>query len=127
MKNKIAISIGEIFIKAELNDTKTAKKILEQLPLESEASLWGDEIYFSIPVKHDLENPKDEVDIGELAFWPQGSAFCIFFGKTPASVNDRPRPISPVTPIGKISNQEAIEDMKKVKESDAIKITFLND
>ena len=127
MKNKIAIHIGDIFIKAALNDTKTAKKILDQLPLESEVSLWGEEIYFSIPVKHDLENQKDEVDIGELAFWPQGSAFCIFFGKTPASVNDRPRPISPVTPIGKISNQEAIEDMKKVKESDAIKITFLND
>jgi uncharacterized protein len=127
MKNKITISIGEVSIEAELNDTNTAKKILEQLPLESEANLWGEEVYFSIPVKHDLEDPKEEVDIGELAFWPQGSAFCIFFGKTPASVNDRPRPISPVTPIGKISNQKAIEDMKKVRISDAIKITCLED
>ncbi len=123
MKNKIRISIGGISFEAGLNDTQTSKKILEVLPIRSKASLWGDEIYFSIPVKHDLEGPKEELEIGDIAFWPQGSAFCIFFGRTPASLNERPRPISPVTPIGKICGEKAIQDIRRVKEGDVVRIS----
>lgn len=67
------------------------------------ANTWGDEIYFEIPVSID-EDPgaRAEVEVGELGYWPPGKAFCIFFGQTPASQDNRPRAYSPVNPIGKV-------------------------
>ncbi len=78
MSVKISIIIGDETIHAELNDSETSKKIMEKLPLESDFSTWGDEIYFSIPVKTGAENSKDIVESGEIGYWPPGNAFCIF-------------------------------------------------
>ena len=61
------------------------------LPIEARGSTWGDEIYFSIPVRLSEENGK-EVELGDIAYWPPGTAFCIFFGPTPASHGDEIRP-----------------------------------
>ena len=113
MKIKIIIDGNEIL--AELNDTETAKKIYEALPLESSFSTWGDEIYFEIPVKCDSENPKEEVEIGDLGYWLQGSCFCIFYGKTPASTSEKPRAASPVNVFGKIIGE--VEQLKQVTGS----------
>ena len=99
---KITITIGDIKMSAELNDSKTAQKIWEALPIKGGASTWGDEIYFSIPVKVGLENAKAVVLEGDLGYWPPGNAFCIFFGLTPASQGDEIRPASPVNIFGKI-------------------------
>jgi hypothetical protein len=102
MARIIIIKSGEIEIEAELNDTKTAGAIWKALPIEKPANIWGDEIYFTIPIKRELEKGQDVVEIGDLGYWPPGMAFCIFFGKTPISGEGEIRPASAVTVVGKI-------------------------
>lgn len=112
MGKKIHIRAGAIEAEAELNDTRTAQAIWEILPIEGRANLWGDEIYFSIPLSLELETGQELVNIGGLGYWPQGNAFCIFFGPTPVSQGDEIRPASPVTVFGKIYGDTTI--FKKV-------------
>jgi hypothetical protein len=102
--NPIVISVGNITLEAELNDSPTAQKVWEALPIEARANVWGDEIYFSIPVKA-AEGPdaQEIVAVGDLGYWPPGEAFCIFYGRTPVSTDDRPRAYSPVNPLGRIT------------------------
>jgi hypothetical protein len=102
MGNKIKITAGNVSMEAELNDTDTAKKIWEALPIQQKGNTWGYEIYFSIPVKAKEENAREVVDLGDIAYWPPGSAFCIFFGPTPASSGDECRAASPVNVVGKL-------------------------
>lgn len=103
MPKAIKITAGEIRIVAELNDSPTAKAIADALPIESKANRWGEEIYFSIPVTAELEeDSRDVLEAGELGYWPTGSAFCIFFGPTPASQGDEIRAASAVNIIGKV-------------------------
>ncbi len=100
---KINISAGNISLEAEILDTPTASKILEALPLESSANVWGDEIYFDIPLRLEQEpDARADVEVGDLAYWPAGPAFCIFFGPTPVSTGDQPRAYSPVNVFGKV-------------------------
>jgi len=101
-RKQIKINIGGIEAYAELNDSETAKAIWNALPFESQGSTWGDEIYFSIPVKLKAENAKAVVEAGDIAYWPPGSAMCIFWGPTPASHGDEIRPASPVNVFGKL-------------------------
>ena len=102
MGRKIRIKTSLVEVAAELNDTKTAQVIWEALPIKGHVNLWGEEIYFSIPSSLELEAGQELVNIGDLAYWPQGSAFCIFFGPTPTSRGDKIRPASPVTVFGKV-------------------------
>ncbi len=102
MERKIRIKVGAIEAAADLNDTRTAQAIWETLPTKGRVNLWGDEIYFSIPLNLELELGQELVSIGDLGYWPQGNAFCIFFGLTPISQGDEIRPASPVTVFGKI-------------------------
>jgi hypothetical protein len=104
----ISIVIAEEKVPAELNDSATAKEIAGKLPIETRFSTWGDEIYFPIPVKRGSENGKGVVDMGELGYWPPGNAFCIFYGATPGSTEDRIEPASPVNPIGKVQGDPKI-------------------
>jgi hypothetical protein len=108
---KITITTEDLKVDASLNDSETAQKIWEALPIEGSVNTWGDEIYFSIPVNVGLENAKAVVSVGDLGYWPPGSAFCIFFGLTPASQGDEIRPASPVNIFGKI-----IGDLKAFKK-----------
>jgi hydroxypyruvate reductase len=101
-KRQIKINIGGIEAYADLNDSETAKAVWEALPFDSQGSTWGDEIYFTIPVKAKPENAKPVVDAGDIAYWPPGSAMCIFWGPTPASHGDEIRPASPVNVFGKL-------------------------
>lgn len=102
MGEKIQIRTGLVEAVAELNNTKTAQAIWESLPIKGRVNLWGEEIYFSIPLNLELEAGQELVSIGDLGYWPQGSAFCIFFGPTPISKGDKIRPASPVTVFGKV-------------------------
>ena len=100
---KIKITVGDLSMEADLNDSLTAKKVAEALPITTSFSTWGDEIYFTIPVDADLDDTAQEVvELGDLGYWPTGSAFCIFFGQTPMSEPGRIVPASAVNIIGKV-------------------------
>jgi len=119
MEKKIRILIGDLKVEAELNESKTAQLIWEALPIEAKANLWGEEIYFSIPVKAGLEKgAKEVVSAGDLGYWPTGHAFCIFFGPTPASRGDEIRAASAVNIIGKVLGDPKV--FLKVKDGSKI-------
>ena len=103
---KIVLEDGEVT--ATLNDSPTADAIRAALPLEGTVSLWGEEIYFSIPVRIDeATDARQDMAVGELGYWPVGAAFCIFFGPTPASSGPLPRAYSNVNPFGMLEGGEA--------------------
>ena len=103
-KKIITINAGEIEVQAELNDSETAAAIHEILPVEGTANLWGEEIYFEIDLALEPEaDAREAVEAGDLAYWPEGRAFCIFFGPTPVSTDSRPRAYSPVNVFGRIT------------------------
>ncbi len=100
---QITITTGELSLPAELNDSSTAQQLWDHLPVQGRAQTWGDEIYFSIPVAAEPEpEARAELEVGELAYWPMGQAFCIFFGPTPASTDQQPRAYSPVNVLGRV-------------------------
>lgn len=99
----ILIHSGNIRVKARLLDNKTGHAIKSILPITGRVNTWGDEIYFDVPAHVALaRDAMADVNVGDLAFWPQGNAFCIFFGATPISVSDQPKAASPVNVFGKI-------------------------
>ena len=109
-------------VEASLTDESpdTAKAVWEALPIEARANTWGDEIYFGIPVDADPENPREVVELGDIAYWPPGNAFCIFFGRTPASRGDEIRPASAVNVFGKVEGDPKV--FKKVRSGDRVRI-----
>ena len=105
----IRIVAGNVSAEAVLNDSPTATKIWEALPLEARGNTWGEEIYFSIPVGvKEEKDARDIVAVGELGYWPPGTAFCIFFGRTPASTDSRPRAASNVNIVGKVTGDATV-------------------
>ncbi len=108
MDRKIVIEAGGVTAGGELNETETARLIWDCLPIEAAASTWGDEVYFDVPVRTGLEDAVEVVDMGDLGYWPQGPAMCIFFGPTPASRGDEIRPASAVNIIGKVSGDATV-------------------
>jgi hypothetical protein len=119
MEMKIRILISDLKVEAKLNDSKTAQLIWEALPIEAKANLWGEEIYFSIPIKTGLEKgAKEVVSAGDLGYWPTGHAFCIFFGPTPASRGDEIRAASAVNLIGKVLSDPKV--FQKAKDGERI-------
>ncbi|MBI5304689.1 MAG: hypothetical protein HY868_21325 [Chloroflexi bacterium] len=120
--NRIQIMAGDVTAFAELNDSPTARAIWDALPIQARANAWGDEIYFAIPVKRGQEaDARDVVAMGELGYWVPGHAFCIFFGRTPASRGDEIRAASPVNIIGQVVGDARV--FKKVKDGAAIMLS----
>ena len=102
-ERRIRITAGQVSATAVLHQTPTADAIWSALPIEARANTWGDEIYFSIPVKAALEkDAREVVQLGDLGYWPPGTAFCIFFGPTPTSHGNEIRPASAVNIVGKV-------------------------
>ncbi len=102
MGRKLRIRAGDVTAIAILNESATADAIWKALPIEARASTWGDEIYFGIPVHLPEEHAQDVVQLGDVAYWPPGHAFCIFFGPTPMSRGNEIRPASAVNVVGHI-------------------------
>lgn len=100
--NQIGKVEGELI---RIRSPRTTDAIIRALPIEGMAALWKEEVYFDIPVKMGSEKATPKVQRGDIAYWPMGSAFCIFWGET--------QPYSPVNLIGKITKN--LELFKKVK------------
>ena len=83
-----------------LNEGEIAKAVVQKLPMTSTVMRWGEEIYFDVPVTMANTKPTREVKAGDIGYWPEGPSLCIFFGKTPASKGNEPRPASDVTIVG---------------------------
>lgn len=94
---------------------RTIDYIVRKLPVEGRAALWKEEVYFEIPIKMGEEKAKPTVESGTIAFWPMGSAICVFFGKS--------QPYSPVSILGKITNN--LEVFKQIKSGTTIKVELL--
>jgi len=118
---EIRISAGDITVSAVLLDTPTAKQIEATIPLEGSANVWGDEIYFDVPIQMDLEpDAREEVAVGDLGYWPMGPAFCLFFGPTPVSTGEAPKAYSPVNVFGKISGDASV--LKQVPQGATVRV-----
>jgi hypothetical protein len=120
----IRITAGSVVVDAELNGTDTAGAIWEVLPIQANGNTWGDEIYLRISVENEVENGQEVVELGDLGYWPPGSAFCLFFGPTPASEGDEIRPASEVTVIGKIKGDSTV--LKSVSSGSSVLIEALS-
>jgi hypothetical protein len=120
MGRAIRIIAGDLVAAAELNETKTAAAIWTALPIEARGQTWGDEIYFGIGIRADAEAPQEVVALGDLGYWPPGSAFCIFFGPTPMSYGDEIRPASPVTVVGRLTGDARV--FKKVAAGTTVRL-----
>jgi hypothetical protein len=108
-KRSIKINAGNLSVDATLNQSDMAEQIWNSLPLSGTANIWGDEIYFGIPITTiEHSGDSDLVSSGDIAFWPPGNAFCIFFGRTPASTDEEPRATSAVNVFGHISGDEKL-------------------
>ena len=117
---KIKIMIGDLSMEGELNDAPTAKKVAEALPIRASFNTWGDEIYFTIPVDAELdETAREEVEMGDLGYWPTGKAFCIFFGQTPMSTPGKIIPASAVNIVGRVIG-DATRFKEVMQESEVI-------
>ncbi|MEM2104171.1 MAG: cyclophilin-like fold protein [Candidatus Bathyarchaeia archaeon] len=94
---------------------RTVDMVVRKLPFEGRAALWKEEVYFEIPVRMGEEKAKSNVERGAIAFWPMGSALCIFYGKS--------QPYSPVNVLGKVTKN--LELFSNVKSGAIIKVEKL--
>lgn len=121
---KIKITFGNKKFIGELDDSPTAKLVFDALPLHGNANVWGEEIYFPVPFTAEPEmDAVEEVEVGTLAYWPPGKAFCIFFGPTPVSTSAKPRAYSPVNIFGKIHGN--LGDLREVSPDEKIMVDCL--
>jgi len=126
MKIKIVSeSTGTVIAELTDENPKTAQRFFDALPIEGKASLWGDEIYFSIPMHVEKENSRAVVKEGEIALWVENPSLCIFFGKTPVSTDTEIRAYSDVNVIGRLSGNADI--FRKVKNGEVIRIDKVHD
>lgn len=123
---KIVMTFGDLKAEAELNESETAKRIAQSLPIEGSVRRWGKEIYFPIPIRAGQAlNAREQVEVGDLGYWPPGKAFCIFFGPTPASIDEKPRAASAVNLIGRMIDNP--RELDAVREGTAVTIAAATD
>lgn len=115
-------SAGSVVAETTGENPKTEAKVLEAMPFSGRANFWGEEIYFEIPVEIEKENSKVYVDVGAVAYWPEGRCLCIFFGKTLSSDDQRPKAYSPVNVFAKV---EKAAVFKKVKNGEKLVVRKL--
>lgn len=108
---QIKVTAGQVTVTATLNDSSSARLIVDALPFDSAAQLWGDEVYFSTPVTTGEDNPQATVKPGAVAYWPPGKALCLFFGQ---------QPYSPVNIVGQIDGDPGV--LAAVHDGDAIRV-----
>ena len=106
---RIRIRAGAVTVSVALDDSPTADAVWNALPITGQVQTWGDEIYFPIPIEAaEAEDAQATVDKGAVAYWPPGSALCLFWGPTPMSRGNEIRPASPVNVLGAIDGDPTV-------------------
>lgn len=116
MKVRISCEPAGVSVVADLNDSATSQALVAVLPVESPASRWGNEVYFTVPMHHDHDKPVDVVETGDVGFWPPGDAFCIFFGQ---------QPVGPVNPLGRVVGDPGVFD--RVADGQPVRLELIED
>jgi len=122
-KKDARIEAGNATVNVEWTERNEGVRyaVLDEAPFESTASVWGDEVYFETPVDVAPEETETVVDVGTVAYWHEGNSLCVFWGPTPASVNDEPRAAGPVAPVG---HTESAEQLSSVNPGEPIRVLF---
>ena len=109
----LAITVDGRDLAAEWTDDNPDLRaaIADALPLDGEATRWGEELYFSIPVSLEPDTTREEVPVGAVTYWPAGDALCLFWGPTPASRGDEPRAAGPVAVVAQIADVGPLRDL----------------
>lgn len=95
------------------DDASETRAALEAaLPVSGDAVRWGDELYFDRSLDAPLENAREVVPAGAIAYWPAGSKLCLFWGPTPASQDGEPRAAAPVTVVARLEDVASLSDLK---------------
>lgn len=119
---RIQITTKNIAIIGELFDTPTARKVLDALPCTSRVSVWGEEAYFSIPVRATLEDgATDVVEPGTICFWVQGNSLALPYGPTPVSVGRECRLVTAVNVLGRIDGDP--RQLAQFKQGDEVTVS----
>jgi hypothetical protein len=129
MRSKVTMptlrfEFGALTLEADLLDTPTASEIAKALPLSSQVMTWGDEVYFNIPIRVPREkDARDVVTAGEIAYWPDGPAIAIGFGRTPVSRGDEIRLASTVNIFATARGD--VKALKAVKAGSSVKMSVV--
>ena len=122
MSRQIRMTIGEVTLDAELFDTPTADAIFAAMPFSSQASTWGEEVYFSTPVSVEREtDARDVVEAGELAFWVEGDSIAIGFGRTPISQGEEIRLAARTNIWGRVLGN--VRELRSVNTGDPVSLS----
>ena len=125
MDRRIRIIAGSVVVTATLDGSETAVALWAALPLAAVANRWGDEVYFTIPVRlPEAADARQDMEVGELAYWPVGAAFCLFFGPTPASTGRIPRAYSNVNPFGTVEGDASA--LRAVRDGDPVLVEAMS-
>ncbi len=121
MPTRVRIIAEDVLLEAEFFDSPCAQAVIDIRPIEAHPNVWGDEFYFEIPTKHPLdETATSHVAIGDIGYWPPGSALALFFGPTPLSRGAEPVPASNVNLVGRIIKDATA--LKRVKGAAIVRI-----
>ena len=118
---KLEITAGEVSLRVEVFDTPTGRAILAAVPFDSRAHTWGEEVYFSTPVRVAREaDARAVVEAGEMAFWVEGDAIAIGFGPTPISTGQEIRLAAPTNIWGRAEGD--VRRLKSVRDGDPVAV-----